>query len=135
MRNFRLCVCLLVSGTLFILGGCHKGAVRSIVCDVTINGCAAVPLDVEVKEGGHVCWEARDVDYTIRFSDQGEPTPNPIPVKHGVPDPPHPIRGHSGCVKETGNPLHKGWWYCKYSVSRDNEPVPCADPGVHVTPP
>jgi hypothetical protein len=128
MRNLRLCVCLIVSGTLFILSGCKKAGFKSY--DVGISNCAAVPDEVTVHERDQVHWEPGDQhDYTIRFSNPSEPTGNPFTVRHGVSNSAHPIRGHSGC-----EPRSPGEFYCKYSLTRDNESTPCADPGVHITP-
>jgi plastocyanin len=129
MRTLRLCVCLLVSGTLFILGGCKKAGVKSEVHDVAISNCVATPEWVTVHEGDQVDWQAGDHDYTIRFSDRNEPTANPVTVTHGASHHPHPIHGHSGC-----EPKGNGEFYCKYSLNRDNEPNPCADPGIHIIP-
>lgn len=129
MRTLRLCACLLLLGTLVILGGCKK-AVTKLSHDVGIGNCTASPDTVTVHEGESVRWQPGDQhDYTIGFSNPGEPTPNPFKVKHGVSNPAHPIHGRSGC-----NPLGQGEFYCKYSLTRDNEGTPCADPGVHIIP-
>jgi hypothetical protein len=128
MRTLRLCVCLLASGALFILGGCKERGVKSKPVDIT--NCVATPDPVTVHERDQVPWQPGDQhDYTIRFSNPGEPTANPFKVKHGVSNPAHPIRGHSGCVS-SGH----GEFYCKYSLTRDAEETPCADPGVHIIP-
>jgi hypothetical protein len=129
VRTLRLCVCLLVLGTLFILGGCKKAGYESHVQNVDINNCAASPDRPTVHERDKVHWQASDHDYTIRFSDRNEPTANPFKVNHGGSNPEHPIRGHNGC-----DPLGHGEFYCKYSLTRDNESTPCADPGLHVIP-
>jgi len=130
MRNLRLFVFVLVSAALFILGGCKKEVVvKSQVHNVAINNCAAAPDPVYVHDGDQVDWQADDHDYTIRFKDPKEPTPNPFKVTHGGPHNPHPIHGYSGC-----DPLGKGEFYCKYSLTKDNDPSPCADPGIHITP-
>jgi hypothetical protein len=129
MRTLRLCVCVLVSGTLCILGGCKKAGFRSHDYDVGINNCVAAPDTVTVHEADQVDWQAGDHDYTIRFKDPNEPTPNPVKVTHGGPHHPHPIHGHSGC-----DSLGHGEFYCKYSLTKDNDPSPCADPGIHITP-
>jgi hypothetical protein len=129
MRTLKLCVFPLVLGALFILGGCKK-AVTKLSQPVDISDCTASPDTVTVHEGEGIPWQARDQhDYTIRFSNASEPTPNPFTVKHGISNPAHTIRGHSGC-----NPLGHGEFYCKYSLTRDNESNPCADPGVHIIP-
>jgi hypothetical protein len=129
MRTLRLSVCLLVSGTLFILGGCNNAAVKSEV-PVNLSNCAATPNTVTVPENGQVRWNSGDQhDYTIRFSDRNEPTANPVKVNHGVSNPAHPIKGHSGC-----DPLLHGEFYCEYSLTKDNETTPCKDPGLHVIP-
>jgi len=131
MRTLRLCLCVLVSGALFILGGCKKAGFRSQVYDVAINNCAATPDPVKVRDGDQVDWQAGDHDYTIRFKDPNEPTPNPVTVTHGGSHHPHPIHGNNGC-----EPIHDqpGHFYCKYSLTKDNDPSPCADPGIHITP-
>ena len=117
-------------GTLFILGACHKGEVKSRVCDVTINACVATPETAEVKDGGQLCWEAKDHDYKIRFKKPPGPTAS-FKVNRGHSSPGHVIKGkNSGC-----DPDGAGGYYCKYSLTKDNDPTSCADPGVHVTPP
>jgi hypothetical protein len=131
MRTLRLCVCLLVSGMLCILGGCKKAGFRSHDYDVGINNCVASSKTVTVQEGDGVDWHADNHDYTIRFKNQSEPAPNPIPVPHGGS---HrvTIKGHGDC----DHPV-PGEFYCKYSVTRDNESKPCADfddPGIHIVP-
>jgi plastocyanin len=129
MRTLKLCVCLIVSGALFILGGCKK-AVTNLPHEVGITECTASPDTVTVHEGDQVHWQPGDQhDYTISFSDQSEPTANPFKVKHGVSNPAHLIHGHSGCVKDA-----KGEFDCKYSLTRDNETTPCKDPGIHIIP-
>jgi hypothetical protein len=132
MRTLRLSACLLVSGALFILGGCKKAGFKPQVYDVDITSCAATPDKVTVHERDQVHWQPRDQhDYTIRFSNSSEPTANPFKVNHGVSNPAHPIMGHSGCDHI---PDHPGEFYCKYTLARDNESTPCADPGLHVVP-
>lgn len=128
MRTRRLCVYLLVSGTLFILGGCKQAGVKG-PHNVSINNCTASPDTVTVHEGEQVQWQSSDHDYTIRFSIASEPTANPFKVNHGVANPPHPIHGHSGCT-----PGGHGEFYCKYSLTKDSDPSPCADPGIHIVP-
>lgn len=135
MTILRLCVCLLVSATLFILGGCHKTVVRAPVCDVKINACAATPDEVKVKEGGQLCWQVDDKhDYTIGFLDSSEPTA-PFKIKHGASSPGHVIRGHRACKPIPGYP---GEFYCKYTVigiATSNDSTSCTnDPGVHIIP-
>lgn len=126
MKTLRLSVYVLVLGALFILGGCKKAELKSNAVD--ISNCAATPETVTVHERDQVRWQPGDQhDYTIRFSDRNEPTPNPFKVNHGVSNPAHPIKGHSGC-----EPLGHGEFYCKYSLTKDNDPSPCADPGVHI---
>lgn len=91
MRTFRLCFCLLVSGTLFILGGCCKRHYQVTINEVAgvSKNCSPTPKVVEnVHEGDRVDWGKPDRDYTIRFKDPQEPTKNPIKLKHGVPDTP-----------------------------------------------
>ena len=127
MRTLRLCICLLLSGTLLMLCGCKKAGFK--VEEVVINNCGANPDTITVHERDQVHWQADDHDYTVRFSDQSEPTSNPFKINHGVSNPAHPIKGHRGCVDE-GN----GKFYCKYSLTRDNESTTCADPGVHIVP-
>ena len=130
MRTLRLFVCLLVSAPLLILGGCKKTD-KALVCDVTMNACTASPYDIRVKEGTKVCWEAVDHDYTISFSDRNEPTANPFKVNHGASSPGHVIKGKKGCEPIPNQPGH---FYCKYSLTKDNDPSPCADPGIHIVP-
>lgn len=130
MRTLRVCICLLVAGALFILGGCKKAGFKSQDYDVGITNCAANPDEVKVHERDRVRWQPSDQhDYTIRFADSSEPAANPFTVNHGVSNPAHPIKGHSGCQH-----LSPGEFYCKYSLTRDNESTPCADPGVHIYP-
>lgn len=134
MTILRLCVCLLVSTTLFILSGCHK-VVRSPVCDVTISACAATPDEFEVKEGSQVCWQVDDKhDYAIGFLDSSEPTA-PFRVKHGGSSPGHPIKGHRLCKPIKDHPRE---FYCKYTVigiATSNDSTSCTnDPGLHVIP-
>jgi hypothetical protein len=129
MRTCRLCGCLLLLGTLVVLGGCEK-AVTKLSHEVGISNCTASPDTVTVHERDQVHWQPGDQhDYTIRFPNPGEPAPNPFTVKHGVSNPAHPIHGHSGCTS-SGN----GEFYCKYSLTKDNAPTPCADPGIRIIP-
>ena len=130
MRTYKLSLCLLVAATLFTLGGCKKEVlVKSQVAVVAINNCVAAPDEVKVHENDQVDWQASDHDYTIRFNDPNEPTANPIKVVHGGEHHPHLIHGHSGC-----DPLGHGEFYCKYRLTKDSDPSPCADPGVHIIP-
>jgi plastocyanin len=128
MRAFRIWGCLLLPATLLIIGGCEKAGFKAPL-DVGISNCTASPDTVTVREGQQVRWQPTDHDYTIRFSNSGEPTANPFTVKHGASNPAHPIKGHSGCVS-SGH----GEFYCKYSLTQDNGSTPCADPGVHIVP-
>jgi hypothetical protein len=91
----------------------------------------ASPDPVDVHRGDRVHWQPVDRDYTISFSDASEPAANPIKVKHGVSDPGHPIKGNRGCKQD---PKQQDAYYCKYSVTKDNDPTACADPGVHIIP-
>jgi hypothetical protein len=130
MRTLKVCSYVFLSGAMLLLVGCKskqppEGAPQT--ANVTINACVAVPADVTVHETGTVDWQP-DVDYTIRFKTSGGPIPNPIHVIHGSHNP-HPIQGHSGC-----DPLGHGEFYCKYSLTKDNEMSTCADPGVHIVP-
>jgi len=128
MRTLRLCSCLIVLGALFILGGCKEKALTSH--DVNITSCVPNQDPIEVHEGDQVHWEPADPhDYTVSFSDPNEPTSNPFKVKHGSSNPNHPIHGHKGCSHGD-----HGDFYCKYSLTRDSESTPCADPGVHIVP-
>jgi plastocyanin len=128
MRVTTLCACLLVASTLFVLAGCKKA--RSKTADVAITNCVATPDTVPVHEGDQVHWQPGDQhDYTIRFSNPGEPTSNPFRVTHSVSNAAHLIRGHTGCTPEDN-----GAFYCKYSLIRDSESTPCADPGVRIIP-
>jgi len=130
MRTHKLCIYLLVAATLFILCGCKKEApVRFQAAVVAISNCVAAPDTVTVHDGDQVEWQAGDHDYTIRFKDPKEPTDNPVKVTHGGPHHPHPIHGHSGC-----DPQGHGEFYCKYSLTKDSDPSPCADPGIHIVP-
>lgn len=135
MRTFRLSVCVLIAGALFILCACHKEQPK-LKCDVQISSdqqgtkCTVNPKKAEAQQLGKFCWQGDSHDYTIRFKDPNEPIPGPIHVNHGVPDPPHPIKGKKGCENDPA-----GGVYCKYSVTRDNESKPCADfddPGIHI---
>lgn len=130
MRTHRLCVCLLISGMLFIVGGCHKAAhfAPPQDHDVSINNCGASPETVTVRERDGVVWHADNHDYAIRFKNQSEPAPNPIHVPHGGSQR-EPIKGHSGCDQ-----VGPGEFYCKYSLTKDNDPSPCADPGIRIIP-
>jgi hypothetical protein len=97
---------------------------------VGIENCRATPDPVKVHEGDKVHWQPGDQhDYTIRFSNPSEPTGNPFKVNHGVSNPAHPIRGHTGCTS-----LDQREFNCKYTLTRDNESTPCADPVVHIMP-
>jgi hypothetical protein len=132
MKAFTLSVCLLISGALFILGGCKKASRSPQVYEVDINSCAATLDKLEVHEQDQVHWQPSDQhDYTLRFSDRNEPTANPFKVNHGASNSAHSIRGHSGCDSIHDHP---GEFYCKYSLTRDNESTPCADPGLHIVP-
>jgi len=130
MRILKSCECLLVSGMLFVLGNCQKES-KSVSCDhqVSINNCGANPIKIDAREGEGVCWQPSDQDYTIAFSDSSEPMANPLLVKHGTPNAAHLIKGHRGCV-----PLGRGQFYCEYSVTKGNEDLACADPGIHIIP-
>jgi len=130
MRTLRLCICLLVFVTPFILAGCKKrGGHQFKQLQVYINSCDAP--DQSVNNGDKIDWEPSDGhDYTIKFADQNEPTPNPFKVHHGASNPAHPINGNKGCTLEPGGKSH----YCKYSLTMDNQSAPCKDPGLHVTP-
>jgi plastocyanin len=113
-----------------MLVGCKKQT-RVVTYDVYVSNCGAAPDSVTVHEGDKVHWQPADQhDYAIRFSNSGEPTANPFTVKHGVSNAAHPIKGHTGCT-DNGN----GHFYCKYSLTKDNETTPCVeDPGVHIVP-
>ena len=139
MRTLRLCFCLLVWATLFILGGCCKrhyyqakiNEVRGVE-----NVCSPIPKIIEnVHEGDRIDWGIPDHDYTILFKDPQEPIKGPIKLKQGVPDTPHRIKGTNGCDPD---PDEKGKGvYCKYSITKVGESTPCAkfdDPGIHITP-
>ncbi len=125
--RIALPVCLLA---VLNLAGCKKTKSNFATHQVTIDICGAIPADVQVREGDHVYWQSDDQhDYTVRFSHPSEPTANPFVVKHGVPDFGHTIKGKRGC-KDLG----QGNFYCKYTLTKDNDQVPCADPGVHIIP-
>lgn len=143
MTTLRLCVCLLVLGTLFVLGGCHKHVVTPRACDVHISSspgdqsCTVSQKEVWVKNGGQLCWQADAHDYTIQFNDPHEPSA-PFKVNRGTSSPGHVMQGHTGCddVDQTLPPARKQY-KCKYSVTRDSESKPCADfndPVVHIMP-
>ncbi len=126
---------ILCAGMLFfclLLGGCSKRGPAFTSYGVDITNCVATPDKVTVHENDQVVWQpggGDQHDYTIRFADTTEPTKNPFTVKHGVSNTGHPIRGKKGCT-----PLGNGEFYCEYSITRDNEPTACADPGVRVIP-
>lgn len=132
MRTLRLFVPLLVFVIPFILAGCKKRGVHQFKqVQVYITNCDAP--DQSVNNGDKIDWEVYPDDghnYTIKFADQNEPTPNPVPVHHGVSNPARPINGNKGCTLEPGGKSH----YCKYSLTMDNQSAPCKDPGLHVTP-
>src|SRR5215469_14640908 len=116
MRTLKLCSCLFLSSAMLLLVACKsKEPPRTPqTFNVMINACAAP--DVTVHEQDVVDWQAGDHDYTVRFKDPHEPTANPFPVEHGGSHHPHTIHGKSGCDPEGG-----GKFYCKYSLTRDNE--------------
>jgi hypothetical protein len=138
MKNVRLSVCLLVSITLLMLGGCTKISKTSRPprdIDVRIDNCVATPPSVDVYEGDRVHWQPVDRDYTISFLDAAEPTRNPFKVRHGG-DLAHPIKGHSRCRLGNINypDPNKHDYYCDYTITSD-QPPPCPnDPGVHIIP-
>ena len=129
MNNQRLNVYLLAFVMLFCFGGCTKKPQKTKFhqLPVDISDCKATPDPVAVIQGDKIDWEASDgQDYTISFADQTQPTPNPFKVHHGVSNPAHPIMGHKGCTPKNGG------YYCKYSLTKDNQSTPCADPGVYI---
>lgn len=133
MFKIKFFVCVLLAGTLCALASCKKGGSRSgFPPDITISNCSANPDPFPVHDGKSVDWEvgAGDKhDYTIQFSNPAEPTHNPFKINHGVGNPAHPIKGYSGCTKDG-----HGEFDCKYSLTRDNEQTPCADPIIHIVP-
>lgn len=134
MPTFKLCSRMFLCIALVILAGCKSKEPATTTPKMTphtlpvmINDCAAP--DVTVHENDVVDWQAGDHDYTVTFKDPNEPTANPFKVVHGGAHHPHAIRGHGRC-----DHLGPGEFYCKYSLTKDNQTSTCADPGVHIIP-
>lgn len=134
MTNPRSYVCVLLAGTLLIITGCRKipsatGAKGGAVHDVEIKNCKPTTDRVDVYESDSVRWQPSDDDYTIAFSDSTEPTGNPFKVNRGASNSKHFIKGHKGCADAV-----TGGYDCKYSLTREKEKGPCADPIIHIIP-
>jgi hypothetical protein len=139
MRAFRLCGCVLLTGTLLILGSCaetstypHKGAeVETSV--VFITDCVATPDLVKVKNKTPIHWEVKDnATYIINFNGS-------LPIQGAVPvvsaalqDSVHTVRGGSGCSSLL--PSLCGTHPYTLTQVMPNVSKLCQDPGVHVVP-
>ena len=139
MKAFRLCGCLLLTGTLLFLSGCaeaptytFKGAEQETSV-VVIKDCASTPDLVKVKNKTPLHWEVKDnATYIINFSGS-LPIQSSVPVvSASLPDSPHTVQGGTGCSSVF--PSLCGTYRYTLTQVMNNVSKLCPDPGVHVVP-